>query len=79
MLDLYAMIISFSPQLRGDTLTLNKQGDMLTINFVEIDFLLLESGTKLPSDVCQNYGPPWPRVITPRLSLWRWFEGHNHG
>lgn len=49
------MIISFSPQLRGDTLTLSKQGDTLTINDTEIDFSPLESGTKLPSDVCQNY------------------------
>jgi len=49
------MIINFSPQLRGDTLTLVKQGDVLTINSVEIDFEPLESGTKLPSDVCQEY------------------------
>ena len=49
------MIINYSPQLRSDILTLNKQGDVLTINSVEIDFSPLESGTKLPSDVCQNY------------------------
>lgn len=51
------MIIIFSPQLRNDTLTLAKQGDVLTINSVEIDFSPLESGTKLPSDVCQTYSP----------------------
>ena len=51
------MIIKFSPQLRSDTLTLSKQGDTLTINAVEIDFSPLESGTKLPSELCQGYSP----------------------
>ena len=51
------MIIIFSPQLRNDTLTLAKQGDALTINSVEIDFSPLESGTKLPPEVCQTYSP----------------------
>lgn len=51
------MIINYSPQLRSDSLTLVKQGDALTINSVEIDFSPLESGTKLPSEVCQGYSP----------------------
>lgn len=51
------MMITFSPQLRNGTLALEKQGDILTINGVEIDFEPLESGTKLPSDVCQEYSP----------------------
>lgn len=51
------MIISFSPQLRNDTLTLAKQGDALTINSVEIDFSPLKPGKKLPFAVCQNYSP----------------------
>lgn len=51
------MIINYSPQLRGDTLTLAKQGDTLTINSVEIDFSPLESGTKLPSELCREYSP----------------------
>jgi len=51
------MIINYSPQLRSDALTLSKDGDILTINGVEIDFEPLESGTKLPSDVCQGYSP----------------------
>jgi len=51
------MIINYSPQLRNDTLALSKQGDTLTINDVEIDFSPLESGTKLPSEVCQTYSP----------------------
>lgn len=51
------MIVTFSPQLRNGTLALEKQGDILTINGVEIDFEPLESGTKLPSEVCQEYSP----------------------
>ena len=49
------MIIKYSPQLGSANLTLSKQGDTLTINSVEIDFSPLESGTKLPSEVCQGY------------------------
>lgn len=51
------MILIFSPQLRNGTLALEKQGDILTINGEEIDFEPLESGTKLPLDVCQEYSP----------------------
>jgi hypothetical protein len=51
------MIINYSPQLRGDALTLSKNGNILTINGEEIDFEPLESGTKLPLDVCQEYSP----------------------
>ena len=51
------MIINYSPQQRNETLTLSKQGDTLTINDTEIDFSPLESGTKLPLDVCQAYSP----------------------
>jgi hypothetical protein len=51
------MIIKFSPQLRSDTLTLSKNGDIFTINGEEIDFEPLESGTKLPLEVCQSYSP----------------------
>jgi hypothetical protein len=51
------MILIFSPQLRNGTLALEKQGDILTINGEEIDFEPLESGTKLPSGVCQEYSP----------------------
>lgn len=49
------MIINYSPQLRSDTLKLSKNGNILTINGEDIDFGPLESGTKLPSDVCREY------------------------
>lgn len=49
------MIINYSPQLRTDTLTLSKDSDILTINGEDIDFGPLESGTKLPWNVCQEY------------------------
>jgi hypothetical protein len=51
------MILNYFPQLRSDALTLSKNGDILTINGEEIDFEPLESGTKLPSEVCQEYSP----------------------
>ncbi len=51
------MILNYFPQLRSDALTLSKNGDILTINGEEIDFEPLESGTKLPLDVCQEYSP----------------------
>jgi hypothetical protein len=51
------MIINYSPQLRPDTLTLSKNGNILTINGEDIDFGPLESGTKLPSRVCLEYSP----------------------
>ncbi len=36
---------------------MEKHGDRLTINGEDIDFGPLESGTKLPSDVCREYSP----------------------
>jgi len=52
------MILHYSPQYRSDgPLTLSKQDDTLTINGLDIDFSPLESGTKIPSEVCQGYSP----------------------
>ena len=48
------MILTFSPQLRNDTLTLAKQGDLLTINGVAVDLSPLLNGYRLPSDECRN-------------------------
>lgn len=42
------MHITLSPQRRDDTLTVVKQGDMLTINGVEYDFSVVPDGATLP-------------------------------
>ena len=44
------MKINLSPQRRDDTLTITKQGDVLTINGTEYDFTDLPDGGTLPAD-----------------------------
>lgn len=41
------MHIRFSPQLRGDSLTLSKSGDILTVNGEAFDFSALPDGATL--------------------------------
>jgi hypothetical protein len=43
-----SMIIKLSPQLRGDTLTVSKRSDVLTINGEQFDFRELPEGAILP-------------------------------
>ena len=43
------MIINLSPQRRDDTLTVSKQGDILTINNVVYDFSVIPDGATLPA------------------------------
>jgi len=44
------MKIDLSPQRREDRLTVNKHGDVLTINGAEYDFTDLPDGGTLPAD-----------------------------
>jgi hypothetical protein len=44
------MKINLSPQRRDDTLTVVKQGDVLTINATEYDFSVIPDGATLPKD-----------------------------
>ena len=44
------MKITLSPQRRDDTLTITKQGDVLTINGTAYDFTDLPDGGTLPGD-----------------------------
>jgi hypothetical protein len=44
------VIINFSPQRRNDTLTLYKQGDILTINNIPYDFSPIPEGGTLPRE-----------------------------
>jgi hypothetical protein len=44
------MNINLSPQRRDDTLTVTKQGDVLTINGTEYDFSVIPDGATLPKD-----------------------------
>lgn len=45
------MIINLSPMRRDDTLTVTKQnGDVLTINGIELDFGQIPDGATLPAD-----------------------------
>ena len=44
------MKIKLSPQRRDDTLTVTKQGDVLTINGTAYDFTDLPDGGTLPAD-----------------------------
>ena len=48
------MNIKLSPQRRDDSLTLHRNGDILTINSVEYDFSQLEEGDLLPRDAIEN-------------------------
>lgn len=43
------MRISFSPQRRGDPLTVSKQGDILTINGEAFDLSSLPNGATIPA------------------------------
>ena len=44
------MNITFSPQVRTDSLTLSKSGDILTINGEAFDFSFIGEGDVLPHD-----------------------------
>ena len=44
------MRINLTPQRRGDTLTLLREGDVLVINGTAFDFSQLEDGDLLPRD-----------------------------
>ena len=44
------MHITLTPQRRDDTLTVTKQGDILTINGTEYDFTDLPDGGTLPAE-----------------------------
>ena len=44
------MILNYSPQRRNDTLILEKQGDILTINGTAYDFTDLIEGETLPQE-----------------------------
>jgi hypothetical protein len=44
------MIINLSTQRRDDTLSLNKQGETLTINGIPYDFSQLADGATLPKE-----------------------------
>jgi hypothetical protein len=44
------MKIKLSPQRRDDTLTVAKQGDILTINGTAYDFSVIPDGATLPKD-----------------------------
>jgi len=44
------MKITLSPQRRDDTLTITKQGDVLTINDTEYNFTQLPDGGTLPKE-----------------------------
>jgi len=48
------MKINLSPQRRDDTLTVIKQGDVLTINGAEYDFTDLPDGGTLPADAVDS-------------------------
>ena len=48
------MKINLSPQRRDDTLTVIKQGDVLTINGTEYDFTDLPNGGTLPADAVDS-------------------------
>jgi hypothetical protein len=43
------MHITLIPQRRDDTLTLSKQGDVLTINGIDYDFSVVTEGATLPA------------------------------
>ena len=47
------MKITLSPQRRDDTLTITKQGDVLTINGIEYDFTQLPDGATLPKEAVE--------------------------
>lgn len=48
------MQIKLSPQRRDDTLTVSKQGDVLTINGEQFDFSAIPEGATLPADAISS-------------------------
>jgi hypothetical protein len=48
------MKINLSPQRREETLTVIKQGDVLTINGIDYDFSQLSDGGTLPADAVDS-------------------------
>jgi|TARA_B110000908_G_C10141539_1_gene397020 hypothetical protein len=47
------MNITLTPQVRPDSLTLSKSGDILTINGDAFDFSFIEEGDVLPQDAVE--------------------------
>jgi hypothetical protein len=47
------MNITLTPQVRHDSLTLSKSGDILTINGIAFDFSFIEEGDVLPNDAVE--------------------------
>ena len=47
------MNITLTPQIRPDSLTLSKSGDILTINGDSFDFSFIEEGDVLPQDAVE--------------------------
>ena len=47
------MNIALTPQVRPDSLTLSKSGDILTINGDAFDFSFIEEGDVLPQDAVE--------------------------
>lgn len=50
------MLVSFSPQRRDDTLSVSKNGDILTINGDSFDFSTLPEGATIAAE---NSPSPW--------------------
>lgn len=48
------MRIKFNPQRRDDSLSVVKQGDVLTVNGVEFDFSAVPEGATLPADAIDS-------------------------
>lgn len=56
------MNISFSPQRRGDTLSVSKSGDVLTINGEAFDFSGLPDGATIEDVPCEWIVGPVERI-----------------
>lgn len=48
------MQIKFNPQRRDDSLSVVKQGDILTVNGTEFDFSFVTEGATLPADAIDS-------------------------
>ena len=48
------MQIKFNPQRRDDSLTVVKQGDILTVNGTEYDFSAIPEGATLPAEAIDS-------------------------
>lgn len=59
------MLITLSPQVRYDTLTMSVDGDVLTINGEDYDFSPLTEGAELPADAVDS---PFVVGVVTRVS-----------